>query len=156
MKLLRRPGMNAAVVLLVSAFYALVFHVTAGNPEFTGMLGYDPAKTGLPTLQSPFWNGWSVFLRQGSHRFVGYGFLAAAGLIWILSVLRRREFDEYQTGILEKGLAASGAVLLFVVPLWLLLTLGDPCYIVEYAMLAATVHWTSLLLSDLVFLLISD
>ena len=31
----------------------------------------------------------------------------------------------------------------------------SPCCIVEYAMLAAAVHGTSLLLSDLIFLLIS-
>ncbi len=152
MKLLRKPILNVVVVFMISTFYGLVFHVTAMNPEFTGMLGYDPAM-GKGTLTSPFWNGWSVFLREGHHRFIGYVFLVLAVMIAILSVIRRREYDEYQIGYLEKGLIVSGFCMLFLIPLWFLLILGDPCYIVEYAMLVVVVHWTVLLFADLVFLL---
>lgn len=153
MKLLRKPFVNAFVILMISLFYGLIFHVTAENHEFNSMLGYDP-NTGNATLQSPFWNGWSVFLREGNHRYIGYGFLVAALIITVLSVIRRKDFDEYQTGFLEKGLIVSGLFILFLIPFWFLLILGDPCYIVEYAMLVVVVHWSALLIADLVFLLL--
>ena len=152
MKLLRKPLLNAFVVSLISLFYGLVFHVTALNYEFTGMLGYDPKRGG--TLTSPFWNGWSVFLREGNHRFIGYGFLLAAAVIVVLSFIRRKDYDEYQIGFLEKGLIVSGISMLFLIPFWFLSILEDPCYIVEYAMLVVVVHWTVVLAADLLFMLI--
>ena len=152
MRLIRKPFVNAFVVAVISALYGLIFYVTAENMEFTGMLGYDP-DTGRGTLQSPFWNGWSVFLRMGYHRYIGYAFLLAALFVIILSFVRRKEFDEYQTGIFEKGLVVSGLLMMFLIPLWFLLILGDPCYIVEYAVMVVVIHWTALLVFDLVFLL---
>ena len=153
MKLLRKPLLNAFAVSLISLFYGLVFHVTALNNEFTGMLGYDP-ETGRGTLTSPFWNGWSVFLREGNHRFIGYGFLLAAAVILVLSFIRRKDYDEYQIGFLEKGLIVSGISMLFLIPFWFLSILEDPCYIVEYEMLVVVVHWTVVLAADLLFMLI--
>ena len=152
MKLLRKPYVNAILISLISLFYGLVFHITAGNREFNNMLRYNP-DTRCGTLQSAFWNNWSVFLREGNHRYIGYGFFAAAAVIVVLTVIRRKDFDEYQTGILEKGLIVSGLFMLFLIPLWFLMILSDPRYIVEYAMLVVVVHWSVLLLADLTFLI---
>ena len=44
--------------------------------------------------------------------------------------------------------------MLFLIPSWFYLILGDPCYIVEYAMLVVVVHWTVVLAADLLFMLI--
>lgn len=59
MKFFRKPLINAAIILIVSIFYALIFILTSGHMEFERIL------THADTLNSPFWNTWSAFLKQG-------------------------------------------------------------------------------------------
>ena len=57
MKLLQNPYINAAVITIISVFYAAIFIITSGHVEFLGMLDHGQ------TLSSAFWNGWTVFLK---------------------------------------------------------------------------------------------
>ena len=153
MKLLRKPWVNALVIGAVSAFYGLVFIFTAKNPVFGKMLGYDPVRQ-IGSLQSPFWNGWSTFLYYGNHRYIGYAFLVLGAVIVLLTLIRRREYDEYQTGILEKCLILSAVASFFGIPFLLLSVLEDLCYTVDFAILLSSVYWTLVLLADLLFTLL--
>lgn len=55
MKIMRKPQTNAAIIIIVSAFYAVVFILTSGHLEFERMLNHSN------TLNSSFWNTWSTF-----------------------------------------------------------------------------------------------
>ena len=142
MRILRNPYFNGAVTSVVSLAYAAIFLVTSGHMEFLRLLSHGQ------TLRSGFWNGWSAFLRQGNLKYVGYVYLAAAVCILLICVLRKRNYDEYQAGILTASFAAAGLVLLLLFPAALLTVLSDPNYAVEAVMLLAVDHWSVFLLAD--------
>ena len=50
MKIMRDPRVNAAIILLITAFYAPVFILTSEHIEFERMLNH------ASTLNSAFWN----------------------------------------------------------------------------------------------------
>ena len=122
MKLLRKPWVNALVIGSISLFYGLVFVFISRTEAFKGLLG-----NGV-TVQSKFWNTWNAFLKAGNHRYICYAFLALGAVIVLLTLIRRREYDEYQTGILEKCLILSAVASFFGIPYLLLMVLGDLCY----------------------------
>ena len=64
MKILRKPQINAVIVLVISMFYALVFILISGHIEFERIINH------ANTLNSIFWNGWSAFLKQGNMRYI--------------------------------------------------------------------------------------
>ncbi len=144
MKLLKNPYINAAVIAVLSVFYALVLIVTSGHLEFQRVLGHGK------TLNSPFWNGWSAFVRQGNLKYVGYGFIAAAICIFLLSLVRKKRYDEYQAGIIATGLIVTGAALLLLFPTALLLIMSDPNYAVEALIFLVVVHWSVFLFVSLI------
>ncbi len=147
MKIMRNPKINAAIILIITAFYSLVFIFTSGHIEFESMLNH------ADTLSSDFWNTWSDFLMRGNMKYIGYVYIALAAAIVILSLIRKRDYDEYQTGILEKGFIVTGIVMVCLFPLALLLILSDPNYSIETIMLLVVVHWSAVLLSDLVYVI---
>ncbi len=147
MKILRNPKVNAAIILIITAFYSLVFILTSGHIEFERMLNH------ADTLSFDFWNLWSDFLMQGNMKYIGYVYIVFAAVIVILSFIRKRDYDEYQTGILEKGFIVTGIVMVCLFPLALLLILSDPNYSIETIMLLVVVHWSTVLLSDLVYVI---
>lgn len=147
MKVIRNPKISAAMILCVTAFYALIFIVTSGHIEFERMLRHSR------TLDSAFWNGWSDFLARGDMKYVGYAYIVLALAVVILSVLRKRDYDEYQAGLLSKGLIAAGIVMAGLFPLALLLILSDRNYAVEAIMFLTAAHWSAVLVADLVYVL---
>ncbi len=147
MKLIRKPKVSAAIILTVTAFYALVFIVTSGHMELERMLHH------AGTLDSPFWSAWSDFLARGNMKYIGYAFLVLAAAIGILAGVRKRDYDEYQAGILEKGLIAAGAAMACLFPLALLLILSDPKYSIETILLLVVVHWSAVLIADFVYVI---
>ncbi len=52
--------MNAAVIIIITAFYSQVFILISGHIEFERMLSH------TITSNSDFWNAWSNFLIQGN------------------------------------------------------------------------------------------
>lgn len=147
MKIMRKPQTNAAIIIIVSAFYAVVFILTSGHLEFERMLNHSN------TLNSSFWNTWSIFMKQGNMKYVGYVYIILAMVIAILSLIRKRDYDEYQTGILEKGLLVAGIVIALLFPLALLLVLSDPNYSIEVLMFLVVVHWSAVLVADLLYVI---
>lgn len=147
MKFLRRPIVNAILILSVTVLYILIFTFISGHIEFLRLLNHSQ------TLSSPFWNRWSEFLANGNLKYIGYGYLALCLCIVVLTCLRKRNFDEYQVSILEKGFFFAGLfmVLLFLVAVFLILS--DPNYAVETVLLLAASHWTIVLIAELVYLI---
>ncbi len=87
-------------------------------------------------------------------KYIGYVYIVLAVVIVIFSFIRKRNYDEYQTGILEKGFIAAGMVMVCLFPLALLLVLSDPQYSIETIMLLVVAHWSTVLIADLVYVMI--
>ena len=98
MKILRKPQINAVIVSFVSMFYAFVFILISGHLEFERILNH------ADTLNSAFWNGWSAFIKQGNIKYIGYAYIILALAVVIISFIKKRDYDEYQISILEKGI----------------------------------------------------
>lgn len=147
MRLFRKPQANAAIVSVVSGFYALVFILISGHMEFERMLNH------ADTLNSTFWNGWSAFLKQGNMKYIGYAYIALAFAIIIISFVRKRDYDEYQTGIFEKGIIVMGAAMVVLFPIALILVISDPSYCIETMMFLVVAHWSIVLIADLIYVI---
>lgn len=125
--------------------YAAIFILTSGNPEFEGILNHSN------TLSSTFWNNWSSFLHQGDLKYIGYIYIVLSVCIVILSFLRKKEYDEYQAGILTASFVSTGLILLFLFPIALLLVLSDPNYAVETILFLIVAHWSVFLMANLIY-----
>lgn len=147
MKILRKPQTNAIIISVVSIFYALVFILISGHLEFERILDH------AETLNSPFWNGWSAFLKQGNLKYIGYAYIVLTLAIVIISIVRKRDYDEYQTGILEKGLIVMGAAMILLFPIALILVLSDRSYSIETMMFLVVAHWSIVLIADLIYVI---
>lgn len=145
MKILRYPIVNALLISVISAIYALLFIFASDHPEFTRQLSH------ASTLNSPFWNGWSSFVRSGSMKYAGYITIILAAAIVLLTVFKRRAYDEYQVNILAKGFIAGGIITVSVLPVILILILSDKNYTIEILFLFFAVQWLAVLLVDLVY-----
>lgn len=147
MKIIRKPIVNSAVVTLISAFYIAVFIITSGHAEFERILNH------AVTLNSDFWNSWSDFLKQGHLKYVGYLYILLTAAIIISSFIKRRDYDEYQCRMLEKGLIASGIVMVLLFPIAMISILSDPNYCVETITFLVVAHWLVCLIVDLVYVI---
>lgn len=145
MKLMKNPYVNAAVTAVISIFYASVFIITSGHIEFQRILNHSQ------TLNGTFWNGWSAFLQQGSLKYVGYAYIVVAICIFVLSFVRKRNYDEYQAGILTTSFIVTGIALLLLFPAALLLVMSDPNYAVEALMFLVVIHWSVFLFVNLMY-----
>lgn len=147
MRILRKPLANAAIISVISIFYALVFIVISGHIEFERILNH------AATLNSTFWNGWSDFLKQGNMKYIGYAYIILSLAIVGISFLRKKDYDEYQIGILEKGIIVMGIAMIFLFPIAFLLVLSDSTYCIETMMLLTIVHWSIVLVVDLIYVI---
>lgn len=144
MKLLKSPYVNAAITSIVSFFYAAIFIVTSGHLEFARIISHGQ------TINNAFWNGWSAFLKQGYLKYIGYIYIVIAVCVIISSLIRKKNYDEYQAGILAASFIVNGFVMFALFPAALLLTLSDPNYAVETIMLLVAVHWSVFLIVDFI------
>lgn len=144
MKLMRHPYVNAAITASISLFYGAVFLVTSGHLEFERMLRH------AQTVNHAFWNGWSAFVGQGCLKYVGCAYILAALCVVLLSVVRKRDYDEYQAGLLSMSFMVTGIVLLFLFPVALLLILSDRNYAMEVSLFLVVAHWSVFLAVNLV------
>ena len=145
MKIIRNPYLNAAVTSVISLAYAAVFILTSGHIEFERILNHSH------TLNSAFWNNWSMFLLHGNLEYIGYVYIAAAISVIVLSIIRKKNYDEYQVGILTTSLVAMGVILLLLFLAVLLLVLSDPNYAVEMLMFLIVTHWSVFLVANLIY-----
>lgn len=142
-RLLKYPATNAACLGLFSAFYALVFLLCAGGqvPE-----------AGLAA--SPFWSAWTGFLSSGGQRTIALVMIVLTLLVVALLLTRRRLFDEYHTAILFSCLAVALVLTLIAIAVFYLVILSNANGAAEKFTLFVTVHWVTVVLADLVFVLL--
>lgn len=142
-RLLKYPATNAVCLSLFSAFYALIFLLNAGRQV--------PA-TGLAA--SSFWSTWSGFLSGGGQRSIALAMIVLTLLVVALLLTRRRLFDEYHTSILLACLAVALVLTLVAVAIFYLVILSDANGAAEKFTLFISVHWVTVALADLVFVLL--
>lgn len=147
MKLMKNPYINASIIAIISIFYATIFITTSGHIEFQRILNHGQ------TLNSTFWNYWSVFLVNGNLKYVGYVYIIATAGIFIVSFIRKRNYDEYQVGILTTSFIITGIILLLLFPVALLVTMSDPNYAVEALMFLVVIHWSVFLIVNLIMII---
>lgn len=141
-RLLRYPVTNAACLGLFTTFYALVFLLSAGR------------QTPDPTLStSPFWSAWAAFLSRGGQRPIAAVMIVLTLLVVALLLTRRRPFDEYHTSILLSCLAVALVLTLVAIAVFYLVILSDANGVAEKFTLFITVHWVTVAVADLVFVL---
>ncbi len=148
-KLLRYPVINGIFISLFSAFYSLIFLITAGHMEFQSILYY----TSNTQRTKPFWGSWAAFLHAGQQKYVSIGIIVLTLVIIALLIKRRRPYDEYQVKVLTDCFMVAGFITLCTFAFLFFYILSEHVGIVEKITLFAMIHWLSILLADLVFVL---
>lgn len=148
MSLLKLPIVNALFISGLTTFYSFIFIFTANHIEFLSMLSSNQ------TLSSPFWNGWSDFVRAGNLKYVGYLFIAiTVFVLFTMLVKRTKKYDEYQTSMLARSLLVAGVLSILMIPFIMILLLSDPNYSVETILFFVTIQWFGVLATDLFYVL---
>jgi len=149
-RILKHPATNASCISLFTAFYALIFIITSGHAEFQNLLYYGRAGQNADS----FWAWWSFFLSAGFQKYIAYALIALTALVVVLLLTRRRPYDEYHTAILTACLSAAVVLTLIAIAVFYLLVLSEPSGIVEKFTLFVSIHWASVVLADLTYVLL--
>ena len=145
-RLLKSPAVNAVCISILSAFYALVF--------FTVKQGIGLENDLNNKESDPFWSAWIGFLAAGRHRYIACALVAVTILVVILLVFRKRPYDEYHTSILTHCLVVAIVLTLIAIAVFYLVVLGDPTGIIGKFTLFIAIHWTTIVLADLFYVLL--
>jgi hypothetical protein len=151
-RFLKSPALNAVCVSLFSAFYALVFTVTAYRGGFTDTLYY--AKPGRADAGGLFWAQWSRFLAEGRHQYIAYALTALTAAVVVLLLTNRRPYDEYHVDILLTCLVAALVVIMAGIAVFYFSVLREPEGVVERFTLFVVIHWLCVVLADLAYVLL--
>lgn len=141
----KHPAANALFVSVLSAFYAFLFIFISDHMEFQSMVHLKR------TLQIPFINAFTGFIMGGNMKYVGYAIIVIAAVILVITLLRRKKYDEYQKSIQARCALAVGILTIVMVPLLLLFILTDPNYSIEFIFLFIIIHWFCVLITDLIY-----
>jgi len=140
MNLVKHSSFNLTFLVVMSFLYSFLFISTSNHLEFTRLL---PKTT---TLNSPFWNSWSNFIRAGNMKFVGYFIILLTIIILILAFNKRAEvFDEFQVSILSRSVLIAGIISIGLVPIVMIMILSDTNYTIATMFLFATIQWLGVL-----------
>lgn len=148
-RLLRYPAINGIFISLFSAFYSLIFFITAGHIEFQRILYY----TSSTLKPKPFWSNWAAFLHAGNQKYIGAAIIILTLLIIVFLIKQHRPYDEYQVKILANCFMTAGFITICAVALLFFYILSEHVGTVEKMTLFIIVHWISVLIADLVFVL---
>lgn len=150
MKFLRYPFVNGIFISLFSSFYSFILMITSGHIEFQRILYYTKAKA----ANSKNLSMWGEFLYNGNQKYIGMAMIAITVLIIVLLVSRKSSYDEYHVEILSKCFLVSGFITICLVAILFFLILSEPAAIVEKITLFVILHWMSMLIADLIFIII--
>lgn len=148
-RLLRNPAVNGTCLGLFSAFYAAIFLLTSGHMEFGSLLYY----ARFDHHNEPFWTAWSRFLAAGHHAWIAWALLSLTAAVIALLFLHGRSYDEYHTALLTNCLAVSLILTLAAIAVFYFMVLSESNGIVEKFTLFIVIHWATVVLADLVFVL---
>ena len=145
-RLLRSPAVNAVCISIFTAFYAIVFYATSKNIVSENNLYHK----GLASL----WSAWSSFLAAGHHLYITCFLVAVTIVIVVLLVMRRKPYDEYHTSILTHCLVIAAVLTLVAIAIFYLLILNEPTGIVEKFTFFIVIHWSTVVISNLAYVLL--
>ncbi len=145
-RLLSHPVTNAVGISIFSLFYGGVLIAISGNAAFTALLS-DQNCDGFRGV-------WSRFLQAGNQQYIAYALIAITFLVVVLLFLRRKPYDEYHTAILVQCLVVAVVLTLTALALFYLIALTDPTGFIEKFTFFAIIHWATVVLADLVYVLI--
>jgi len=147
-RILKSPIVNAVGLGVLTAFYTFVFMLHTGNTDFKHKwLQYYEG-------ESPFWKAWSSFVNNEHHIHVAIIWVVLTVLVVVLLLTRRRPYDEYHTTILTYCLAVAAVLTLAAIAVFYLIILSEPIYVAGKFTLFITVHWSTVVLADLVYVLL--
>jgi len=149
-RVLKYPVFNAACLSLFTAFYATLFFATGRSIVFKSKLVFWNPEMAA----SPFWLGFSRFLSAGHHMYIAGALLLLTVVVAALLVTRPRPYDEYHISILTQCLVVSIILTLMAIAVFYVTVLLAPEAIVEKFTLFIIIHWTTVILADMVFVLI--
>lgn len=92
-----------------------------------------------------------MLLKQGNLKYIGFSYIALALAIVVLSFIRKREYDEYQTSILEKGFIIMSIVMVLLFPVAFIPILSDSNYAIETIVFLVVTHWSTVLIAQFVY-----
>lgn len=138
MRLLKNPMTNAFYLVFVTTLYAAVFIVSS---EFTGNYVVLLSKS-----------SWAAFIENGNLRYIGVGMIGIAIVVDVISALRRRKYDEYQVGILEKVIVFSGIFAVIFFPLAAVILIWLPSYFVETIFVLVILQWFITIIAEAAYL----
>jgi len=138
-RILRSPATNAAGIGIFTAFYAWIF------------LGRGAMLTPGPRPGGGFWASWSGFLASGGSAVIAWALIAVAVLTVAMLLTRRRPYDEYHTAHLVQCLAVAAVLTLACIAAFFWMILVDPAAVVEKFALFIAVHWATVALADLAY-----
>ena len=145
-RLLKSPVVNAAGIIIFTAFYALVFFLTANSINFVNSLNFGKAAS--------FWAAWSGFLADGNQQYIAYALIAVTVVVLIMLFKHSRSYDEYHTSILTNCLVIAAILTFIAIAAFFLMILNEPAGIIEKFMLFIVIHWSTVVLANLTFVLL--
>ena len=80
--------------------------------------------------------------------------IAVTILIVVLLTIRRKPYDEYHTSILTHCLVVAAVLTLIAIAVFYMILLRDPCGIIEKFTFFIVIHWTTVVLADLAYVLL--
>ena len=143
-KLLKSPIVNAVCISLFTAFYWCML-----GWKHMGAAWLEPYDGG-----AAFWSLWSGFLSDGGLTILAHGMVGVTVLVVILLLLRRRPHDEYHTEMLANCLVVSIVIALLAIAGFYWLIRIEPLWIVGKFTLFIVVHWVTVVLANLVYVLL--
>jgi len=148
MTLFKNPFTNIIFIILMSTVYSFIFIFTSDHIEFLGLLSH------AQTLNSPFWNEWSDFIKAGNMKFIGYFIISLTVIILLFMAIKRtKNYDEYQLSILNRCFIIAGFISILMVPVMMIILLSDPNYAIETILLFASVQWVSVIILYLIYVI---
>lgn len=147
MTIFRKPIINALFITFFSCIYCLLFSIPADHIEFYRLMNKQQ------TIDNTFWNFCFRLIREGNARYISMLFGVLTVSIIILSVIKRKKFDEYQFKGLIHSLMYCGLLSILLIPITLLSILSDRNYAIEIIYVIATIDWLTILLVDLFHLI---
>lgn len=85
---------------------------------------------------------------------VAYAMIVLTILIVVLLMIRRHPYDEYHTWLLFQSLAIAAVLTLVAIAIFYVMILCDPRCIVEKFTLFIAIHWITVVLCDLSYVIL--
>ncbi len=145
-KFLKRPATNIVFISLFTAFYTTIFFFISQNK-----LNYFHH---IDQITNPALKKWGEFLASGNQMNIAYALIILTVLVVIIIVSRRRPYDEYHVAMLSNCLAVAIVITIIAIAVLFLLILNNPTAIVEKFILFATLHWGTVVIADLFFVIL--